>query len=209
MTAAAARHLLRSRGRRENRVSTGTGPWPAPAQTARFSRPLRRRAARTARPARVRIRSRKPWTLARRRLFGWNVRLLTGAPDTVRDKDRSGRIGPGTTRARPGGSTRGAAAAVTWLSLLTVKAIGAQVKPSRPAVPARGGPIPTAASPVRFAGRGTRRFPQRARLRGLRLWKINVRRPDRGRQPAPRARGTAVSSVHSLWTGLWTTSCGP
>ena len=41
------------------------------------SRPLRRRAARMARPARVRIRSRKPWVLARRRLFGWKVRLLT------------------------------------------------------------------------------------------------------------------------------------
>lgn len=40
-------------------------------------RPLRRRAARMARPARVRIRWRKPWFLARRRLFGWNVRLLT------------------------------------------------------------------------------------------------------------------------------------
>jgi hypothetical protein len=38
---------------------------------------LVRRAARTARPARVRIRSRKPWVLARRRLFGWYVRLLT------------------------------------------------------------------------------------------------------------------------------------
>lgn len=33
-----------------------------------------------ARPARVRIRSRKPWVLARRRLFGWKVRLLTAAP---------------------------------------------------------------------------------------------------------------------------------
>src|SRR5450432_134315 len=30
-----------------------------------------------ARPARVRIRNRNPWVLARRRLFGWNVRLLT------------------------------------------------------------------------------------------------------------------------------------
>jgi hypothetical protein len=28
----------------------------------------------------VLIRSRKPWTLCRRRLLGWNVRLLTGAP---------------------------------------------------------------------------------------------------------------------------------
>ena len=41
------------------------------------SRPLRRRAARMARPARVRIRSRNPWVFARRRLFGWKVRLLT------------------------------------------------------------------------------------------------------------------------------------
>lgn len=30
-----------------------------------------------ARPARVRIRRRKPWVFARRRLFGWYVRLLT------------------------------------------------------------------------------------------------------------------------------------
>jgi len=44
------------------------------------SRPLRRRAASTARPARVRMRSRNPCVFARRRLFGWNVRLLTGTP---------------------------------------------------------------------------------------------------------------------------------
>jgi hypothetical protein len=42
-----------------------------------FSRPLRRRAVTIARPARVRIRKRKPCVLARRRLFGWKVRLLT------------------------------------------------------------------------------------------------------------------------------------
>ena len=45
-------------------------------QAESSTRPLRRRAARMARPARVRIRARKPCTLARRRLFGWNVRLL-------------------------------------------------------------------------------------------------------------------------------------
>src|SRR6478609_3183244 len=39
-------------------------------------RPLERRAERMARPARVRMRRRKPCFLARRRLFGWNVRLL-------------------------------------------------------------------------------------------------------------------------------------
>ncbi len=45
-------------------------------QTARLLRPLRRREERMARPARVRMRRRKPWTLWRRRLFGWYVRLL-------------------------------------------------------------------------------------------------------------------------------------
>jgi hypothetical protein len=48
-------------------------------QTARLLRPLRRRADRIARPARVRIRRRKPCTLCRRRLFGWYVRLLTSS----------------------------------------------------------------------------------------------------------------------------------
>ena len=43
------------------------------AESAR--RPLRRRPDTIARPARVRIRRRKPCTRARRRLFGWKVRL--------------------------------------------------------------------------------------------------------------------------------------
>ena len=49
-----------------------------------------------ARPARVRIRRRKPWVLCRRRLFGWNVRLLNvftpleGAWLTVRHRVVSG-----------------------------------------------------------------------------------------------------------------------
>ena len=46
-------------------------------QAESSERPLRRRAARMARPARVRMRRRKPCVLARRRLFGWKVRLLT------------------------------------------------------------------------------------------------------------------------------------
>jgi hypothetical protein len=49
-----------------------------PAQADRARRPLRRRAEMMARPARVRMRSRNPWVRARRRLLGWNVRLLTG-----------------------------------------------------------------------------------------------------------------------------------
>jgi len=46
-------------------------------QAESSERPLRRRADKMARPARVRIRRRKPWVLARRRLLGWKVRLLT------------------------------------------------------------------------------------------------------------------------------------
>jgi hypothetical protein len=59
-------------------------------QTLTRARPLRRRAARTARPALVRMRSRNPCVFARRRLFGWNVRLLTGAPDTVHGSENAG-----------------------------------------------------------------------------------------------------------------------
>ena len=46
-------------------------------QAESSERPLRRRADKMARPARVCMRSRKPCVLARRRLFGWKVRLLT------------------------------------------------------------------------------------------------------------------------------------
>jgi len=49
------------------------------AQAVRRPRPLARRAEMIARPARVRMRSRKPWVFARRRVLGWNVRLLTGS----------------------------------------------------------------------------------------------------------------------------------
>jgi hypothetical protein len=61
----------------------GSGKQPARGReeqghTLTLARPFRRRAASTARPALVRMRSRNPCVLARRRLFGWNVRLLTG-----------------------------------------------------------------------------------------------------------------------------------
>src|SRR5699024_7276464 len=54
-------------------------PWKHPPpgrdQAVSAERPLRRRAATMPRPARVRMRRRNPCTLARRRLFGWKVRL--------------------------------------------------------------------------------------------------------------------------------------
>ena len=80
-----------------------------------------------ARPARVRIRSRKPWTFARRRLFGWNVRLLTGAPGAVLIYQGI----EGSRRRVPRSQFTGGAA--SEVSLLTVKAIPVQVKPSPPA----------------------------------------------------------------------------
>ena len=46
-------------------------------QAESSARPLRRRPAMIARPARVLIRARKPCVLARRRVLGWKVRLLT------------------------------------------------------------------------------------------------------------------------------------
>src|SRR6202035_4484303 len=55
---------------------------PRASQTLTRARPLRRRADRIARPARVRMRNRNPCVFARWRLFGWNVRLLTGTPGT-------------------------------------------------------------------------------------------------------------------------------
>lgn len=53
------------------------GATPTVRHTDSCARPLRRRAANTARPARVRMRIRKPWVFARRRLFGWKVRFVT------------------------------------------------------------------------------------------------------------------------------------
>jgi hypothetical protein len=50
-------------------------PRRRPNQADSVSRPLRRRAPKMARPARVRMRRRNPWVRARRRLFGWKVRL--------------------------------------------------------------------------------------------------------------------------------------
>ena len=62
--------------------STAGGP-----QAESLVRPLLRRWAMIDRPARVRIRWRKPWVFARRRVLGWNVRLLTlGSPYLLRSR---------------------------------------------------------------------------------------------------------------------------
>jgi hypothetical protein len=64
--------------RRVSRAAAGsnaTDPRTSTLQADSSLRPLRRRAAMMARPARVRMRKRNPWVFARRRLFGWKVRL--------------------------------------------------------------------------------------------------------------------------------------
>lgn len=58
-------------------------------QAVSCARPRRRREATMARPARVRMRSRNPCFLARRRLFGWKVRLpllTVGSPGYYRHR---------------------------------------------------------------------------------------------------------------------------
>jgi hypothetical protein len=98
--------------RRRIRAAAGSKADLASAQARQAlsrARPLRRRAARTARPARVRMRSRNPCVLARRRLFGWNVRLLTRTPGNGLLLRSTHRHGLGRTRralsAHAGGTT--------------------------------------------------------------------------------------------------------
>jgi hypothetical protein len=73
-----------------------TAVTPATNQAVRVRRPLRRRPDTIARPARVRIRSRKPCTRARRRLFGWKVRFPLATTFS------SSRLAPCSARATRG-----------------------------------------------------------------------------------------------------------
>ena len=96
----------KSRDRRSRLRAGSTLSAPAeeigggPSQAASRSRPFRRRAASTARPARVRIRSRNPCVLWRRRLLGWKVRLLTAGLHEVGDC-RQTAVGHHPARAGP------------------------------------------------------------------------------------------------------------
>ena len=139
--------------RRRIRAAAGSkadlpGPRPEHAgQTLIRARPLRRRADRTARPALVRMRSLKPCVLARRRLFGWNVRLLTGTPGT--------ELGLGPARAIS-----------AQAGLATVEVAGS-VYVTRPA----GHRSNQRAAPAGLAtARQNRRFAERPPAPGLRLW---------------------------------------
>ncbi len=119
-------------------------------QTLTRVRPLRRRAARTARPALVRMRSRNPCVFARRRLFGWNVRLLTGAPGTVHIWMVQVRA------ARPGGFSTGETdAGVTGpMHVTRMSRCGSNGPPSWPRPPAA--PAPHRAAQQRYLRRARR-----------------------------------------------------
>lgn len=97
----------------QRRGEVGAAPQPGAGrehagQAESRERPLARRPARMARPARVRIRRRNPWVFARRRLFGWNVRLLTrGLPyDGLERRQRCLRLGDEPVRPAPVGRPR-------------------------------------------------------------------------------------------------------
>jgi hypothetical protein len=109
---------------RNDRGNTVVG---RPGQADSRVRPLRRRAEMMARPARVRIRRRKPWVRLRRRLLGWNVRLLTGKLTNLRSGRQSGTVltRHASQAGRAGGSGRYGS------DLLTVRGTAKPVKPMR------------------------------------------------------------------------------
>ena len=99
---------------------------PGLPQADSSARPLRRRAATMARPARVRIRCRKPWVRLRRRLLGWNVRLVTGGLPYLRMADERTRAPFRTHSAR----VRWVAGVAADSDLLTVRGRAKGVKPA-------------------------------------------------------------------------------
>jgi hypothetical protein len=132
VTAAAARHLLRSQGRRyEKPVSTDTGPWLASscsdsdtlaALTA--ARGQDGTASPGAHPLAEAMDLRPPTVIRlERALAHWSSRC--GSKLVQIREEHAGRRAARPGRIHP----QAAAAAVTWLSLLTVRAIGSQVKP--------------------------------------------------------------------------------
>ena len=90
--------------------------WPR--QTVRRLRPRSRRRFNTARPPRVLMRSRKPWTFFLRRLCGWNVRFTVGMPLFEWVILRSTRVGESTGRAATG---QGEAVAKNFVAPLSAR----------------------------------------------------------------------------------------
>ena len=196
-------------------------------QTARLLRPLRRRADRIARPARVRIRRRKPCTLCRRRLFGWYVRLLTSSSprhccwDVSTNRVARRRTPPVTRttgtacpRERPQKSNRRKepAGARSWtcgtgrtgFDLPTVR--GGRRHGQFEPTPAADQPKMTILTGVGH-GKSSRHAdvslePVENRLPGP-PGVVSVRAPDTPKNRDERAQSARSRTLHTLWTKVW------
>jgi hypothetical protein len=154
------------------------------AQAARRLRPLRRRDARMARPARVRIRRRKPCVLWRRRLFGWNVRLLTSLFSGVgvvtrlfSDRVRTIRLAP---------PTRGEPPAQQRAGVIVVRGHAAPVD--------TGSTAQRYAVGVRGSNRGAPREPEgRTAHHGTARWGPSIRHAGRYSQTAHPGHGLCLA----------------
>ena len=182
----------------------------AGAQADSSRRPLRRRAAMIARPARVRIRSRKPCVLARRRLFGWKVRLLTirlqGRGENTRllvttlvwsaTRHRVVHTVPASARAEPEGTHRRALRYGSQPD--AVKPAGA---PAAPAHACEFSRVAPSNNEFTFSSDDT---PTPIVPRSVALLGSPVVSPNRagGTGPAPR-QVDGYPEIHRLWRSLW------
>ena len=177
---------------------------------------MRRRAATMARPARVRMRRRKPCVLARRRLFGWKVRLLTrfsvacGPDGTRRPDPESNRVvqlqiaAAGDRNRQAHGSTPPLQARATGMRkrspTRSVNDTGAAEGGSNRLEPIRGRQT-LHHRPPRAIRKSTRRAQPLPRWRRLSAACRVVRLPF---ARLPRSAASAV--LHRVWTIVWKTS---
>jgi len=181
---------------------------PRTPQADSSARPLRRRAATMARPARVRIRCRKPWVRLRRRLLGWNVRLVTGGLPYLRI---AGELGPGPVRyplnegaagrrsrcsQRPSNGTGSRQRGQTERARRRVNACVVLVQSTRHVTSEYSRTACTAAARVASVA---------LRL-DLQIWATRAQ-PVSGQLPSsaaePPGSAAARSFVHTLWITLW------
>ena len=203
-------HRVRSAGSPPSGASAEVGEAPKwrSDQADSSERPLRRRAARIARPARVRIRWRKPWVRLRRRRLGWNVRLVTGGLPLSSRSDRFEGVVP--THRSQSAEARSAERRVNG-DLLTVRGTAKAVKPREAADCAEtvaGRPADTPHDqPLLAIGlhEGPRVASVAVRLTLHFAWSVRVR-PNRplvhGRR-SPPALADRRNICAQLWITMW------
>ena len=219
------RTALAKSSRRVSRVDAGSTEGSGrDGQADNWLRPLRRRAAMITRPARVRIRNRKPWVLARRRLFGWKVRLPLVTAVVLPVSSSFAAVGtaktssvPGPHRHRPRAVPHGAPTPV-GIGGREHARIPAGGRETEPRVGRGGGPVKTGLFRC-FPVSATPRAPRCLLSPGscgsgegllacpLRGSGTPVGRGDRLRWPVRRAPGGFADPAYchaQLWITLWT-----